>query len=223
MRRHQDSEVRPAVDYKLVVIIALAVLLLLGVWLQPSAAGPSDWEQQSASAASTNYPPKPESGSRGPVRLSLLDLLGKVAMAVLLVYGVGFTLSRYRLRQPQARPWRARRQDEEGHHLRVREALALPRHEGTLYLLELDGQALLVGATAQQVTVAWTPAAPDHTASFEPLRDPSPEARSGATPDFAVASPVPPRPPKGLPRAMRDESQWTQERRQLISALMRTE
>ena len=115
------------------------------------------------------------------------------------------------------RPWRP----GEGGRLQLRETFALPRQEGTLYLLELDGQSLLVSATAGHVEVVYSPTAPDTTSSFEPLQEPATEKPSG----FAAVYQTPdaPRPEPGFARPLRGESEWAEERSQLISALMRTE
>jgi hypothetical protein len=216
MRRRQRTLKPFPVDLKLVVIAGLSTLLL-ALWLQqPSDAEPATWDQGSAPTAPTTAAPAP-----GPVHVSTLDVLGKVSIAVLLIYGAGYAFSRYRNWRPptatRRRPWRP---GETGR-LQLRETFVLPRREGTLYLLELDGQSLLVSATAGHVEVVYSPAAPDATSSFEPLPEPATEKPSG----FAAVYQTPEalRPEQAFTRPRRGESEWAEERSQLISALMRAE
>ena len=218
MRRQQRTLKPFPVDLKLVVIAGLSTLLL-ALWLQqPSDAQPATWGEGSPSAATA---PTTTAPAPGPVHVSTLDVLGKVSIAVLLIYGAGYAFSRYRNWRPptsvRRRPWRP---GDTGR-LQLRETFALPRQEGTLYLLELDGQSLLVSASAGHVEVVYSPAAPDTTSSFEPLPEPATEKPSG----FAAVyqTPEAPRPEQGFTRPMRGESEWAEERSQLISALMRAE
>lgn len=209
-------------DAKLVITLGLAAVLLLGVWLQPGTAGPLD-ALEPATAATAPSGGASQTPPHTPVRVSVLDVLGKIAVAVLLAYGVSFALSRYRARAPQGSSWRSRLQSRETDQLRLRDTLALPRQEGTLYLLEMGGRPLLVGATGQQITVAWPPAAPDDTSAFPPHRPAPEEAVPEVLPDPAVGLPAAPRRTQSPSPPARNQTEWAQERRQLINALMRAE
>jgi flagellar biogenesis protein FliO len=206
------------------VAIAALALLLLGVALQPGNAKPVKWDDPTAVTPATAAPTTAAEPAPGPARVSVLDILGKVSFAVLLIYGIGFAMSRYRggLPQPSRRGGAAG-----GSSVRVREALPLPRREGTLYLVECEGQTLLVGATAQQVSIVWT-AAPEGTSSFAPVvaaPEPVPSRvaatyRTAERP--AVMQPLAERPLSGRAstQAPRGESEWARERHRLITALM---
>lgn len=208
------------------VAIAAFALLLLGVALQPGNAKPVKWDDPTAvtPTAAAAAPTTAADPAPGPARVSVLDVLGKVSFAVLLVYGIGFAMSRYRggLPQPSRRGRAAG-----GSSVRVREALPLPRREGTLYLVECEGQTLLVGATAQQVSIVWT-AAPEGTSSFAPVTaEPAPAptrvaATYRAAERPAVMQPLVERPLHERPfaQAPRGESEWARERHRLITALM---
>ena len=202
------------------VSLVLAVASLLPTLAQ---AGPVHWQRPADALVGDPAPAPPTAEATEPVRLSLLDVLGKVSLAVLLIYALAFAAARLRGLSPLtglAGRW-PRRLDLPATSLRLRESCPLPRHEGTLYLVECEGQRLLVGASAQQLEVLWSPAPPDSTSSFTPV--PAVVEASAATPGTrytALDDVVPPRPPV---RPAKPESEWARERSRLISALMQGE
>jgi hypothetical protein len=107
--------------------------------------------------------------------------------------------------------------------MRVRDVLALPRQEGTLYLVEMEGQTLLVGDTGQQITLTWPPAAPEDTSTFMPQGPAAGEPTLEVLPEVADSVTSRPRSVAAPARPVRNETEWAHERRRLINALMRAE
>ncbi|NPV49069.1 MAG: FliO/MopB family protein [Armatimonadetes bacterium] len=212
----------PPFDSRLATVVALALLLFLGLWMRPSVAEPLDVSPLSTTTAPENSPAVQPSDAT-PVRVSVLDLLGKIAFAVLLAYGASFALSRYRLRSSQPGSRRLRLSTRETDHMRVRDALALPGQEGTLYLVEMEGRTLLIGATGQQITVTWPPAAPEDTSTFMPQGPAVGEPTLEVLPEVAGSVASRPRHVPAPARPVRNQTEWAHERRRLINALMRAE
>lgn len=201
------------------------LLLLTGGALLPALAqaGPVRWQRPADSLAREAAPAPLAADTADPVRLSLLDVLGKVSIAVLLIYALAFAAARFRglASLPSLRPRFPHRPEFAAASLRLRESCPLPRHEGTLYLVECEGKTLLLGASAQQLEVLWSPAPPDNTSSFAPVPA---VLEAPATPPgaryTALDEALPPRPPV---RPAKPESEWARERSRLISALMQGE
>lgn len=207
----------------MVRIFSVALLLLLLILAVPTlvAAGPIRWLHPSAAPETVSSPPAPE--DPGPVQLSLLDVLGKVSIAVLLVYALAFVLSRCRGASLRLRSGGRSSQPTtlSGVGLRICEACPLPRQEGTLYLIECAGQSLLLGASAQQLDVLWSPPPPENTSRFAPVAavEEAPTTTPGAR--YVAFDELPaPRPPV---RPAKPESEWARERSRLIHALMQGE
>lgn len=204
-------------------ILALAGggALLLALLMHPASAGyksPSDTASAATAAAPATLAGDASPADNQPRRFSILDLVGKISLAVLLIYGVSFGLSRAKrlglggslLPTPTDRHQR----------LQLRETLSLGRQIGNLYLVEVDDQVLLLGATTDQIYLLWQPA-PASTCSFKPVPE---------EPDFAEPADPPAAPrfdvplfQRGFGAPARRESDWAQQRSQLINALIQSE
>lgn len=184
--------------------------------LQPSrplaSASPAPDGGESASAPRTT---PDATGSDEAPPISLTDVGGKASLGLLLVYAVGWGLvklrrggwpPRLRVLGGEALPRR----------LQLAESLALGHQQATLHLVEVDGAALLLGSSGDQVSVLWT-SSPVSTVVL-PVSQPAPEpiapvsSRPGPV---AVAE----RKPLGGP-PVRHEADWEQERSRLIRALV---
>jgi hypothetical protein len=228
MRRHLEQAVKsapPAASagpWKLWAVLA-GGLLVVGLWLVPGQT-PGLFTPAAAQAEGTLTPPPslpPLDPPASPVQLSVLDVVGKAALLLLLVYGLGQVISRLRLGRPASRP-PAVPDLPAGDRVRVVEAMVLDPEEGTLYLLEVDGQTLLVGAANGNLRTLWAPA-PEVTTAFEPV------LTLETTPD-SLESRSPHEPPRERPLAelglggpMRREADWARQRSQLINALLDAE
>lgn len=210
------------VGVRLSSTLVLVLLLSSALPVRPGWAEPLD-ELVPPGTHALQTSPAAQPPANAPVRLSVLDLLGKMAFAVLLAYGASFALARYRSRssQPSSRRWRLASRETD--HIRVRDFLALPRQEGTLYLVEMEGQTLLVGATGQQITVTWPPAAPEDTSAFTPQDPAAGRSTLEVLPEVASTGVSTPRPLPSTGRPARNQTEWAHERRRLINALMRAE
>ena len=185
--------------------------LLLALWVKPAPPRPLP----SPDAAAHEQADSPD--APGPAHLSVIDLVGKVSLAILLVYAAAFGLSRAR-RAGLLKQFAPAAPADAGGLLQLRETLALGQEEGTLYLIEVEGQKMLLGAAADQLHMLWTAAA-DHTASFTPVVDDRAEPRGMERPP----APRPSEEPlfqRGPGRVARRESDWARERSRLIATLM---
>ena len=188
--------------------------LLLALWVKPAPHRPS---------VTADVPAREQAAAplaAGPEHVSVLDLVGKISVAILLVYAVAFGLTRARragLLAPLSRP----EPPAANSLLQLRETLALGEEQGTLFLIEVEGQKMLLGAAADQLQMLWT-AASDHTASFTPVVDERPEPRLG---ERRLTPPTPEEPlfKRGPGRRARRESDWARERSRLIATLMQSE
>lgn len=210
-----------------------AVMLLLALLMNPGSARPVHWDEPAAAnttaaAATAEEAPALESPAvetrssapaPAPTHTSLLDVIGKVSLVVLLIYGLSFGLNRARsqgwLPLPTIQPSAG-----ETKRLVLTETLTLGRQQGTLYLLECDGRAMLVGSAADQLQLLWS-AAPEPVTSLALVDDDTP--RSGKT--LAKAEPTVELPlfRQGFGQPARKESDWARERSRLISALVQAE
>ena len=201
-------------------LVVLAVVLL-GVSIVPGAAKPVQWQSPSAAPLASGGPPPLTGEDRpGPVRVSLLDVLGKVGLAVLFIYAVAFALSRMKGLRSLPR-WLPTAPKNVNRRLRVSETLPLSRQEGTLYLVEVDDHVMLVGACAEQLEVLWSPA-PEVTSSFQPVSEKKAESRPVLR-EEALLPAEKPLSERGFGEPARREADWARERRRLINALMESE
>lgn len=186
------------------------IMLLLALWMSPQSARSAQGEAKPAQAA------LPSTGNRAPVPLSMLDVLGKLSIAALAVYGLGFGLKRARDGGLLGH-WGVLPAPGPASRVQLCETLSLGRGQGTLYLVEVDDRAMLLGASLDGLQVLWQ-AAPEQTAAFPPVEAPP-------------AEPV--EEPQSLPQlpllqqrsAMpaRNEADWARERSRLISSLVQAE
>jgi hypothetical protein len=201
------------------LLAATMVLLLCGPALC-QAAGTGKWRPP----PEKNVPPADYrllgASPAEPVHTSVLEVLGKVSLAVLLLYAVAFAVSRNKGLRPLAR-WLPVPAPTPSHRLRICEMLPLARQEGTLYLLEVEGQTLLIAAAGTHCELLWSPAA-DQTTSFEPVVPNAPAVRPSLPPRQPAPDDVPLY-QRGVNKAPRRESEWARERNRLIHALMQPE
>lgn len=203
----------PTFNWRL-LIAAGSVTLLLALWMQPGDARPAQWDEQRAAAAEE----KP--AAPAPARVSVLDLVGKVSLAVLLVYGLSFGVAHARKLGfgkgllPTATSDHTRR-------LQLCESLPLGKLGAVLHLIEIDGQTIVVGAAADQLFPLWQKPVAEDTSSFRPVKGVAELFEpTYAKPGTAVEQPLFQR---GFGHPARGESDWAQQRTQLISALMQGE
>jgi hypothetical protein len=206
--------------------LAGGLMLLLALWMNPGSAKPARWEEPTrqpstplARAAAADLPTAVKDEPAKPEHLSVLDVVGKVSLVILVLYGIGFGLMKARnlgllttlgAPAPQAL----------GQRLAVRETLPLGRQDGTLYLVELDGQLMLLGAAADQLQVLWSSAS-ERATTFTPL-DQTPEPRQPERKPTLVAQDDLPLFQRGFAKPARKEADWARERSRLISALAQT-
>jgi hypothetical protein len=225
-------------NWRLLGIVGGA-MLLLALWMNPGSARPAREAERATEVAAALSPAHGAEGatevapalspalgelaSAKPAkveRFSMIDLVGKLSLAVLLLYGVSFGLMKAKSLGFLNQFAGASQTMTEGQRLRLRETLPLGRQDGTLYLLELDGQMLLVGAATDQLQLLWS-TAPEQTSSFAPVDHPTPEPQE-RTPKLPVAEDLPLF-QRGFGQAPRKEADWAKERSRLISALAQAE
>jgi len=169
--------------------------------------------------------PLPTPGQAGPVHTSALEVFGKVSLVVLLLYGVAFVMARTKNgRSPLTRwlPKVALPGTPQGQSLKVHETLALSPQEGTLYLVEVEGQKLLIGASANHCELLWS-AATEATSSFKPVETELPTPRMTLISERNQFSEETPLYQRGFGKPQKRESEWARERSRLINALMQPE
>jgi flagellar biogenesis protein FliO len=186
-------------------------MLLLALWMSPQSARSAQWEPKPAQAT------LPSTDNRAPVPLSMLDVLGKLSIAALAVYGLGFGLKRARDGGLLGH-WGVLPTPGPASRVQLCETLSLGRGQGTLYLLEVDDRSMLLGASLDGLQVLWQ-AAPEKTASFPPV-EAAPPAEPVETPQ-----PLPQLPllQQGFAMPARNEADWARERSRLISSLVQAE
>lgn len=123
----------------LVVIVALtAPGLLEGAWADPpsgtrGASGEVEWQPVADSAHA----------EAGPAYLSVLDVIGKLTIAVLVAYGVSLAA---RWAQQRFRPaWAQKRRPEAAETMRLEEVLPLGA-DAKLYIVLVEGHRILLGS-----------------------------------------------------------------------------
>jgi len=123
----------------LVVIVALtAPGLLEGAWADPpsgtrGASGEVEWQPVADSAHA----------EAGPAYLSVLDVIGKLTIAVLVAYGVSLAA---RWAQQRFRPaWAQKRRPEAAETMRLEEVLPLGT-DAKLYIVLVEGHRILLGS-----------------------------------------------------------------------------
>ena len=197
------------------LMLTLLLALLLGLCANPTLAKPTKWPVD---------PSLPAQEQAGPVHLSVLDLLGRIGIAIIFVYAIAFALSRSKGLRPlplSLTRWLPTPTRTEHRRLRLCENLSLSRQEGTLYLVEVDGQTFLLGAGSGPLQVLWSPPT-DGTSSFKPVTERAEErSRAAAPEELALADR--PLSQRGSAKPPRRESDWARERSRLISALMESE
>lgn len=206
--RHRPTPVK--FNWRL-LIAAGSVTLLLALWMQPGNARPAQWDEEKSAAAAVEKPT-----ASGPARVSVLDLIGKVSLAVLMVYGLGFGLAHVRktglgkcLVLPDL--------SDDNSRLQLCESLRLGKLGAVVHLLEVDGQPLLVGACAEQLFPLWqAPPAAEDTGSFRPVKALPEPVRTSVSVEQPLFQ-------HGFGQPARAESDWAQQRTQLISSLLRSE
>lgn len=204
------AQSRPAFNWRLLGG-AGGVMLLLALWMNPQSARSAEWKQPQQPQAQSAFAPAPKAA---PASLSMLDVLGKLSLAALAVYGLGFGLKRARDHGLLGQ-WGVLPATGPANRVHLRETLSLGRNQGNLYLVELDDRAMLLGASLDGLQVLWQ-AAPEQTASFPPVKS-----------ELSVEPARKPQPPllhRTLPiPAARNEADWARERSRLISSLAQAE
>ncbi|MEN6644119.1 MAG: hypothetical protein ABFE08_16905 [Armatimonadia bacterium] len=197
------------------LIAAGSVTLLLALWMQPGNARPVQWDEEKSAAATVEKP-----ATAGPARVSVLDLIGKVSLAVLLVYGLSFGLAHARKLgfgkslMPVVTP-------DDNRRLQLCESLALGKLGTVVHLIEVDGKPLVIGACAEQLFPLWqAPLAAEDTSSFRPVKALSEAAKPTAKPSVSSEQPLF---QHGFGQPARAESDWAQQRTQLISSLLQSQ
>jgi flagellar biogenesis protein FliO len=147
--------------------------------------------------------------------VSLTDVIGKASLGLLLVYGVGWVLVRMRRGGWSLRPG-VMGVAEPLRRLKGAESLPLGHQQPTLHLVEVDGTALLLGSSVDQVCVLWTSAAapPSPVAVAPTAEAPIQEAGSRQVPPAAERRSL-----GGPP--VRHEADWEDERSRLIRSLIK--
>ena len=220
MLRDRLSRLASSSRRRPLALLAL-VALLLSVCLTPATAKPLRGPAPAPASSLKGEPlALPADSPSGPVRVSVLDLLGKIGLAILLVYALAFVLTRTKGLRALGR-WLPTPTRADNRRLRLSESLPLGAREGTLHLVEVDGQVMLVWACGEQLQVLWSPAS-DTTSSFKPVTEEVaepllPVAQAHLS---AVEKPLFQR---GFGKLPRRESDWARERSRLISALMESE
>lgn len=210
-RQHTSSSGRGSVNWWVVGAAGVVVLLLV-VLIRP-APNPRVQQAVPATVPTLGHP------SDGPEHVSVVDVIGKVSLAVLLAYAIGFVLAKARRHgwfAKEALPDTPPTETD----LRIRNSLPLGHQEGTLYLVEVEGHSVLLGSAPEQLQVLWT-AAPATTTSFAPIIEEP--AEQPEAPDELLVPPEMPLFHSGFGQPTRRESDWARERSRLISALMRSE
>ncbi len=198
--------------------------LLLVVWMGPgeSSSAPTTLSSSARVLENGTEPSAPAADAAAPVRVSVLDVVGKLSLAILVGYGVVFILRRLGAGK-KGLCEKPAFYAPGGRELRVQDSLTLPGEEGTLYLVEVQGHTLLIGAAAEPLYLLWTSAA-EQTSALPPV-----SATSAAAPNSSGAAAF------SGPRAaaedkrplgnvmLRAERDWAQQRRRLINALMESE
>lgn len=134
------------------VVVVMLVCVLSCVcstsWAQGGAESANDWlpPVTATDAATVNDTPQPSSAGSSVRPVSLADLLGKLALVVVLIYGATWGLKQWRERAIVT-PSSGR-----GGLIRVRESVALG-NSGHLYVVEFGSRNLLVSAVGDQVTL----------------------------------------------------------------------
>lgn len=196
-----------------------AVVLLIALWARPADPQASHWDdlKGGATAAETQPEAAPETPAE-PRHLSVVDLIGKVSLSILLVYGAVLGLAK--LKMLNLAPRAVANATETRHsRLQLRETLSLGGDGPVLYLVEVESQLMLVGAAADQMQLLWQ-APPEVTSSFSPVTvDQVPDEPEGPFPVLHEASLS----QRGFGAPARRETDWARERSQLISALMQSE
>jgi len=202
--------------------LAGVFVLLLVVWMGPLESPSSSPTLSSSVRSLENRSDSsvPATDTAAPVRVSVLDLVGKLSLVILLGYGVVFVLRRW-LPNKRVRGESASHYELGGRELRLQDALTLPSGDGQLYLVEVRGHALLIGAAAEQLTVLWS-GAEENTSALPPVNGAfsAAQSRSSASPVLRPAA-EDTRPMRNV--MLRDERDWAQQRRRLINALMESE
>lgn len=212
-----DATRRPATStFNWRLLVAAGTLtLLLALLMQPGNARPAQWDEEKSAVAAVEKPVAP-----GPARVSVLDLIGKVSLAVLMVYGLGFGLAHVRktglgkcLVLPDL--------SEDNSRLQLCESLRLGRLGAVVHLLEVDGKPLLIGACAEQLFPLWQATPPtEDTTGFRPVKALLEPDKPTARTEVSVEQPLF---QHGFGQPARAESDWAQQRTQLISSLLRSE
>lgn len=206
--RARPAQRTPAFNWRLLGGVG-GVMLLLALWMNPQSARSAEWQQKPSALTTADKTP--------PASLSMLDVLGKLSLAALAVYGLGFGLKRAR-EGGLLGQWGVMPAPGPASRMQLRETLSLGRGQGTLYLVELDDRALLLGASLDGLQVLWQ-AAPEQTASFAPVDTPPP-----AEPvEKPQALPQLPLTQRGFAMPARNEADWARERSRLISSLVQAE
>lgn len=187
------------------------IMVLLALWMNPQSARSADWQPKA------EKPILATADKSAPASVSMLDVLAKLSLAALAIYGLGFGLKRARdgglLGQ-----WGVMPAPGPASRVQLRETLSLGRGQGTLYLVELDDRALLLGASLDGLQVLWQ-AAPEQTSSFPPVEAPPP-VEIIEKPQPPVELPLQQR---GFAMPARNEADWARERSRLISSLVQAE
>lgn len=131
-----------------VVLVCMLSCIWSAAWAQGGADSANDWlpPVTATDAATVNATPQPSTAGSSVRPVSLADLLGKLALVVVLIYGATWGLKQWRERAIVT-PSSGR-----GGLIRVRESVALG-NSGHLYVVEFGSRNLLVSAVGDQVTL----------------------------------------------------------------------
>lgn len=141
--------VGPMIARVLVVILVCVLSCVCSTsWAQGGADSGNDWlpPVTAADATTVNDTPQPSVAGSSVRPVSMADLLGKLALVVVLIYGATWGLKQWRERAIVT-PSSGR-----GGLIRVRESVALGT-SGHLYVVEFGSRNLLVSAVGDQVTL----------------------------------------------------------------------
>ena len=202
-------------------------MLVLSLCMNSGSARPVRWDGQPAQgssdkalalAAPTTASAADQPAFGQPEHFSIAGVVGKLSLALLLLYGTSFGFLKAR-KSGFLSPFGAAPPTAQGQRLQLRDTLTLGRQEGTLYLIEVDGQVLLLGATAEQLELLWATGreqAMPVTPLAKPSEDEEPTARLPLPDDLPLFR-------RGFGKPPREEADWARERSRLISALAQAE
>lgn len=222
----QRSQTMPNINWSLVGGIVIAALIL-GFVLRSELASPAAHHappgQEISAAADAQAPATaPLSAGAAVTEVSLLDILGKLGIIVMLLYGAAWLFGRLRggASVSQVITGRLSRAGE----LSVREMVPLGRSSGTLFLVETAGRKMLIGAGGDSMQLLWSSSSDETTGMLPvPAEPQGVEPRGMERPRLQEYTDERPLMQKtrhtANPQGGR-EADWERQRKRLISELM---